>query len=782
MAAARRRTRERAVDDARVRRHLRVAGVVQGVGFRPFVHRLATGLALTGHVGNDSGGVFCEVEGALAAVEQFTERLVTDAPPLARIDSVETAPLPAGGGQGFAIVVSRPRPGSLTLVAPDLAPCAACLTEMADPADRRYRYPLLNCTNCGPRFTIITDLPYDRPNTTLAGWPMCAACQAEYDDPGDRRFHAQPTACAACGPALWLEAPAGTRRGPHDSDPVTGARGMIAAGKIVAVKGAGGYHLACRADLDHPVRTLRARKHRPAKPLAVMVADVSTARRIAEVDDAAAGLLTGPERPIVILPARAGSGISPAVAPGPTADGLGLVGVMLPSSPLHSLLIAPDDVWVMTSGNRSTEPICTDDSEARERLRGIVDGILGHDRPITVACDDSVVRVLGGHDGPSLLPIRRSRGYAPYPVAVDLPAGPPLLAVGGELKATFCLRRGGHAFLSQHLGDMANLATLQAFERAVAHMTRLFGSDPEILVCDAHPAYLSADWARRHADGRPVVTVQHHHAHIASLLAEHRHVGPVIGFSFDGTGYGLDGTIWGGEVLLADLAGFERVGHLRPSLLAGGDAAVERPWRQALARLTDADLPWTADLAPVQAMPAGDRAVAQTQLRRQVNTVATTSMGRLFDAVASLCGLRQTVSYEGQAAIELEAVVDPAEASAYAIPIDDEGVWDTRPLIRAVVEDVVRGVEPTAIAARFHHGIVAAMVAAAEALRTTQGVDVVGLSGGVFQNVALTTHASTTLSARGFTVLTHRVVPPNDGGLALGQVAVAATRLAADQL
>ncbi len=761
------------MSDARRVRH-RVTGVVQGVGFRPHVFRLAGGLGLAGHVGNDSDGVFIEVEGPSEALRAFAERLRSDAPPLARIHALHSEPVEPTGGRAFEIVDSRPIAGGLTLVSPDLAPCDACLAEMADPADRRHRYPFLNCTDCGPRFTITRGVPYDRPQTTMANFRMCRRCRAEYDDPTDRRFHAQPTACPACGPVAWLEAPAGRRL--DVDDPLRQAVRLVDDGAILAIKGVGGYHLACRADLDAPVRALRDRKQRPHKPLAVMVVDVATARTIAHVEEAEARLLQGPERPIVLLRARSGIGLSALVAPGNA-----LVGVMLPSSPLHALLLTPGAVWVMTSGNRSSEPICTDDDQARDALGGIADAFLCHNRPIHVPCDDSVVRVL--HlDGPAVLPVRRSRGYAPYPVPVSF-AGPPILAVGGELKATFCLTRGGHAFMSQHIGDMENLETLDAFERAVEHLTGLFATQPEVLASDTHPGYLSVGWARRLAGDRPLVTVQHHHAHLAALMAEHRIDGPIIGFSFDGTGYGDDGTIWGGEVMVADLLDFERVGHLRPALLAGGDLAVRRPYRQALARMVDAGVEWGAGLAPVRAATAEELRVLPVQLERRVQTTDTTSMGRLFDAVASLCGVRQHVTYEGQAAIELEAVAGlpslpgPNIADSYRIPIDEAGEWDTRPLIRAVAADVARGAPAHQVSARFHVSVAAAMTEAAERVRATHGLRDVGLSGGVFGNVVLTTHAHRALTARGFRVLTHRLVPSNDGGLALGQAAVAAATI-----
>jgi hydrogenase maturation protein HypF len=736
-----------------VRRSFRVTGVVQGVGFRPFVHVLATSLGLTGLVGNDAEGVFCEVEGATTVVEEFTRRLVDDAPPLARIEEVAHHDVPPTAATGFHIVASAAT-GGATLISADLAPCPECLAEMGDPADRRYRYPFINCTNCGPRFTITVDIPYDRPNTTMAGFPMCSACLAEYEDPTNRRFHAQPIACPACGPRIWTV--------PESPDPLRAVRDAVAAGAIVAVKGLGGFHLACRADDDSTLRRLRERKGRVDKPFALMAADLETARALAEIDDAEAALLTGPERPIVLCRRRPRSGLSDQVAPGN-----GWVGLMLTSTPLHHLLLEGGEAWVMTSGNRSQEPICVDNDEARHRLGGIADMFLLHDRPIHVPCDDSVVRVTEGR----LSPVRRSRGYAPYPIPIAFP-GPEVLAVGGELKATACLTRGRHAFMSQHIGDMENLETLEAFEAAVRHLETLFRVSPQVVACDLHPRYLSSEWARR--SERRVVEVQHHHAHVASLLAEHGTAGPIVGFSFDGTGYGTDGTAWGGEVLVADLSGFDRVGHLRPSALAGGDTAVRRPYRQALARLAEAGIGWSERLAPVRAAGAEERRVLSAQLERGLNTVATTSMGRLFDAVAALAGLRQVVTYEGQAAIELEALADLA-TGAYRIEVGDGGVWDTTALVAAVAADALSGEPVGVISGRFHRGVALAIGEAAGAAREAHGLEVVGLTGGVFQNVVLTRLAGDELRRRGFRVLLHRLVPPNDGGLALGQAAVAAT-------
>jgi hydrogenase maturation protein HypF len=561
----------------RVRSRVLVTGVVQGVGFRPFVYSLARELGLSGQVGNTAAGVVAEVEGPAAAVAAFADRIDTDAPPLAVVSSVTPQPLPPLGGTEFTILDSTAGAGR-TLVSPDVATCADCWAEFADPSDRRYRHPFISCTNCGPRFTIITGLPYDRPATTMAGFPLCPDCAREYADPADRRFHAQPIACPACGPRLRLSRPG--LETTYDEDALAGAHGLLVDGAILAVKGLGGFHLVCDARDQAVVTTLRKRKDRGDKPFAVMAADLETARRIAVVDAAEEELLTGPRRPIVLLRRKAGAAVAEAVAPS-NPD----LGVMLPYTPVHRLLFDRPGprVLVMTSGNLSGEPIVTTDDQAMIRLAGLADAWLGHDRPIHVPCDDSVVRIVDGRE----LPVRRSRGYAPFPIDLPMPVRP-ALAVGGDLKNTFCLGDGQYAWLSAHVGDMDDLATLQAFERAERQLEELTGVRPEVFVTDKHPAYRSRQWAQLNAAGRPVVGVQHHHAHIASVLAEHRHQGRVIGFAFDGTGYGDDGAVWGGEVLLADFDGFVRAAHLRYVPLPGGDAGVRNPCRMALSRLSEA--------------------------------------------------------------------------------------------------------------------------------------------------------------------------------------------------
>ena len=741
------------------RRRLRVSGIVQGVGFRPFVYGLATSARLGGFVGNDTDGVFIEVEGDAAALDRFASDIDALAPPAARVQRVESEDVPATGDTSFSIVASHHATTGTALVSPDLRTCDDCLAEMHDPGDRRNAYPFINCTNCGPRFTITERTPYDRPDTTMRPFPMCELCLAEYEDPADRRFHAQPNACPVCGPVVQSV--------PSSVDPIGDSRRRVAAGEIVAVKGLGGFHLACDATSDHAVALLRERKGRVGKPFAVMVADLATAASIAMIDEAESRLLASRERPIVLVAKRSDSGLSDAVAPGN-----GHIGVMLPYTPLHDLLLAPGDVWVMTSGNLAEEPIVTGNDEALDRLSGLADAYLLHNRDIYVPCDDSVVRILDGAE----YPVRRSRGYAPFPVPLPFDVAP-ILATGGELKATFCLAAGRDGFMSQHIGDMENLETLDAFSRSVDHFTELFRIEPEAIAADLHPGYLSTKWADRHP--LPVVKVQHHHAHIASVMAEHGINEQVIGFSFDGTGYGTDGAVWGGEILVADYEQFDRVGHLAPVPLAGGNAAVRQPARMALAHLQAAGIAWSDDLAPVRHYTESERRTIATQIEREIHTVPTTSMGRLFDAAAALAGARQTVSYEAQAAIEFEALVDHAEGSSYDFALTDTGdriVLDPGPVLTAIVDDLREAVATGVIAARFHTAVATMIVEAAERIRSRTSIATVGLSGGVFQNVTLTHAAAIALGEKGFSVLTHRLVPPNDGGLALGQAVIAATR------
>jgi hydrogenase maturation protein HypF len=763
--------------NGRIRTAVRVEGVVQGVGFRPFVYSLATSLGLGGLVGNDADGVFAEVEGDPAAVEEFLAALARDAPPLARIERVTTSVMRPDGTASFAIAPSQPGPQRRALVSADTATCDDCLAELADPGDRRYGYPFINCTNCGPRFTIVRDVPYDRPRTTMAPFTMCELCAAEYHDPADRRFHAQPTCCPACGPALSLAGPAGTAA---SGDPLAAAAALLRDGKVLAVKGLGGYHLAVDASGEAAAAALRARKHREDKPFAVMVADVAAARRLCEVDETAAGLLASSRRPIVLLPRLPGSGLAEAVAPGNRQ-----LGLMLPYTPLHHLLIAAvSGPMVLTSGNVSDEPIVYRDSEVAERLGGIADAVLMHDRAIEIRTDDSVVRALRGREAV----IRRSRGYVPEPLDLATGFARPVLACGAELKSTFCLGRDRHAFVSHHIGDLENAETLRSFTEGIAHFRRLFDITPEAVAHDLHPEYLSTKYAAQLADGEAagapelagveLVGVQHHHAHIASCLADNGASGPVIGVAFDGTGYGADGTIWGGEFLIADLAGFERAGHLATVPMPGGAAAIRQPWRMAAAYL---------DAAYAGGVPEGLDVARRNRefwpgvlqmARRGVNAPWTSSAGRLFDAAAAILGVRDTINYEGQAAIELEQLADPAERGAYRA-----GITGAEPLriaghdlIRAVVEDLAAGAAPAVVAARFHNGVAAMITDCCLLLRERSGLSTVALSGGVFQNLLLVRAVIARLERHGFGVMVHSRVPCNDGGISLGQAVVAAAR------
>jgi hydrogenase maturation protein HypF len=747
-----------------IRQRLRVTGVVQGVGFRPTVYQLATALGLKGCVGNDSAGVFVELEGPQPSIDEFVLRLLADPPALAHIDSIDRRDVEPAGDSEFVIVESRRNDNATTLVSPDLEVCPDCLAELNDPANRRHRYPFINCTNCGPRFTITRETPYDRPLTTMASFLMCDSCQAEYDDPANRRFHAQPNACADCGPRVWLEKDSLV---PVD-DVITATRERIAAGEVMAIKGIGGFHLACDARNGDAIAALRTRKHRTAKPFAVMAADLATAEQITDLVDEERKLLASPQRPIVLVAESAASDLDEGIAPGNSR-----IGVMLPYTPLHHLLLEPGDVWVMTSANYASEPIVKSNTEARAKLGDLADTLLLHDRSIHVHCDDSVVRVAAGAE----LPVRRSRGFAPFPVRLPVVV-PPTLAVGGELKATFCLADGKNAFMSQHIGDMENIETLDAFAAAVEHMTGLFRIEPEQVVADMHPRYLSSRWAEDNYGDR-LVRIQHHHAHIGSVMAENGHTGPVIGFSFDGTGYGTDGSIWGGEVLVGDLDGFSRMGHLGVAQLVGGDAAVERPYRMALSHLWAASVGWDERIPAVSHSSAEERRIIRQQLETGLNSVETTSMGRLFDAVASISGVCHEISYEGQAAIELEALGTPDAEGEYRFDliITDTGlILDPSSVIAAVAGDVLSGIPAPVISTRFHRALAAAVLAAASDMRQRYHIDTAALSGGVFQNVTLLEAAKRGLEESGFEVLIHHLVPPNDGGLALGQVALAGRR------
>ncbi|MFJ9467812.1 carbamoyltransferase HypF [Streptomyces caniferus] len=780
---------------AAARRRITVRGVVQGVGFRPFVHTLATELGLTGHVTNTGEGVVAEVEGALAALDLFGRRIGAEAPPLAVVESVEAEDVAVTGDAAFRILPSRGEGLSRTLVSPDAATCDACLAELTDPADRRHRHPFLTCTHCGPRFTIVTGVPYDRALTTMDRFPMCPRCAREYADPADRRFHAQPLSCHECGPRLRLLTadPADRTRPPRPEpgpDPVAGTRRLLARGAIVAVKGLGGYHLVCDASDDTAVTLLRRRKARGDKPFALMARHIADVAHLVHVRAEERALLGGPVRPVVLLRRRRDPAPAPdaPVLSGAVAPGSPDLGVMLPYTPLHHLLLGlPGDphgprLLVMTSGNVAGEPIVTDDEEAVRRLAHLADAWLTHDRPIRIPCDDSVVRI---SDGEPLF-IRRSRGYAPLPVRLPVPVRP-ALAAGGDLKNVLCLAEGHRAWLSAHIGDMDDLATQLAFEEAEAHLETVTGVRPQLLAADRHPGYRSGQWAQRHTDGRPLVRVQHHHAHIASAMAEHGVPDgrPVIGVAFDGTGYGDDHAVWGGEILLADYDGYRRFGQLAYVPLPGGDTTVRRPYRMALAHLRAAGIDWAEDLPAVAACPPEERRLLARQLERHLNCVPTSSMGRLFDAVSSLAGICHHAGYEAQAALALEAAAltageDHGPGYAFALRAAPTGttgadtVADPAPVLTAVVADLRAGTAPALIAARFHTAVADLVRRGCALARERAGLTTVALTGGVFANTLLAEAAARLLRQDGFTVLRHRRVPPNDGGLALGQIVVAA--------
>ena len=745
------------------RLRIEVAGIVQGVGFRPFVHSLAGRLGVAGWVANDGRGVVIEAEGETAAVAAFLAALRTGAPPLAVVDSVAAGPAAPTGDKGFGIRASGPAGDRLALISPDVATCPDCLAELTDPADRRYGYPFTNCTNCGPRYTIIDDVPYDRERTTMAAFAMCPACRSEYDDPANRRFHAQPNACPACGPAYRLLDAAGR---PLPGDPLAETRRLVAAGKVAAIKGLGGYHLACDARDAAAVAALRARKIREDKPFAVMAGSLAAVRARCLADGAEEELLAGAARPIVLLAKGPGYDLAPAVAPATP-----WVGAMLPYAPVHWLLLGPGDVWVMTSGNASDEPIAYEDGDALGRLAGIADCFLVHDRPIRCRADDSVARVFRGR--PYLL--RRGRGYAPAPVRLPQP-GPAVLACGGELKNAFCLTRGDLAFMSAHVGDLENLATFDAYAASVDHYRRLFAVTPAVAAHDLHPDYLATRYAV--ASGLPCVGVQHHHAHVAAVLAEHGERGPVIGVAFDGTGYGDDGHLWGGEFLLADLKGYTRLAHLAYLPLPGGAAAVREPWRLAAWLLHDLYGPAfvNRNIPFVRALPAGWELLLAAAARG-VNAPLASGAGRLFDAAAALLGVRGRINYEGQAAVELElaAAGRPGRVLPYDFIAGSPARLDFRPAFAAMVAALERGTPAADLAAAFHATLADAVAATVRRLAAATGVTRVALSGGVFQNVTLLGQVVSLLE-HDFTVLLHRRVPANDGGLALGQAAVAIER------
>ena len=769
---------------------VRITGIVQGVGFRPFVYNLAAHHHLKGWVKNTSAGVDIEVDGEQESLDSFLRQLRDEAPPLSRIDEFSAFFQPPSGFHSLEILRSEVVEGVFQPISPDVATCPDCLRELFDPGDRRYRYPFINCTNCGPRFTIIQDIPYDRPKTTMAAFLMCPDCEREYNDPVNRRFHAQPVACPVCGPEVTFERLT-VERLAGSNDAITETCRALANGEVVAIKGLGGFHLACDATNATAVTELRNRKLRVDKPFAVMMPDFETVEAHCSVSDAERDLLLSPARPIVLLRRKPESTIASQVAPNQN-----WIGVMLPYTPLHYLLFAEKKIFfsalVMTSGNLSEEPIAIANEEARERLATLADAFLLHNRDIHIRCDDSVVRVFDerpltldpdplsmAHSPRSIYPLRRSRGYSPFPVKLPFDV-PPVLAAGSELKNTFCITNKNYAFLSHHIGDMENYETLRSFEQGVEHFEKLFRVKPQGIAYDLHPDYLATRYALERAAREDIapIGVQHHHAHIAACMAEHKHDGtkPVIGVAFDGTGYGEDGAIWGGEILVADYKSYERKYHLAYFPLPGGDAAIKRPARTGLAMLWSLSLDWNEGLSLVARFPADERAVLQAQLEKKINTPLTSSMGRLFDAAAALAGGRQTVNYEGQAALEFEALADPTETGEYSFRLDQEQI-QAATVFEALIADVMAGVDPSKISARFHNGLASCVLAVCLSIRAETSINEVALSGGVWQNITLLRRTLSLLNREAFRVYLHREVPTNDGGLSLGQAVVAAARM-----
>ncbi len=744
---------------------VRVRGIVQGVGFRPFVYQLAERHGLSGWVRNTNVQVEIELDGSAAALEAFLRDLRESAPPLAQIDEVITEARAPSGFANFEIVESARGEGS-GLIPPDSATCDACLAETFEPSERRYRYPFTNCTHCGPRFTIIEELPYDRDRTTMRQFEMCDACRREYEDPLDRRFHAQPVACPACGPQAWLHGDDGGA-----AEPVERCAALLREGRIVAIKGLGGFQLACDGTDPQAVSLLRSRKRRYGKPFAIMVPDLGWVERLCDPDPAELEALQRRERPIVLMKKRPGADIAADVAPG-----LDTLGVMLPYTPLHHLLMrAFDGPVVMTSGNLSEEPIAIGNGEALERLGNIADAFLLHDRDIYARYDDSVMRKLGD----AVLPIRRARGFAPAPIDLPFEAPQDILAVGAQQKSTFCLVKGSKAFLSQHIGDLENLETLEHFQASLETFERLFRVKPQIIAHDMHPDYMSTRIAHDYPAIQALrVVVQHHHAHIVSVMAEHGIREPVIGVAYDGTGYGTDGAVWGGEIMVADWSRFERAAHLRYAPMLGGETAIRKPYRMAAGYI------WglcrsageTEFGAFIDTLPIGERIILRRQFEAKLNTPLTSSCGRLFDAAAAMLGVCREALYEGQPAVELEAIADPEVDELYPYDVLREGdgwVIDPAATLRALWCEHRAGRPVPVIAGIFHNTVASFTVAVCKLVRERRRLDRVALSGGCFQSALLTRLLVDQLAAEGFEVLTHRRVPPNDGGLSLGQAVVA---------
>jgi hydrogenase maturation protein HypF len=751
------------------RAEINITGIVQGIGFRPFIYNLARRHSIRGWVLNNEKGVWVDAESEDGNLQRFIKDIPKLAPPLARIESFDVRYVQPLGYTTFEIKKSEEAQDKFVLISPDVAICDQCLSELFSPQNFRYRYPFINCTLCGPRFTIIKDIPYDRYKTTMAPFMMCPVCQKEYEDPADRRFHAQPNACSVCGPSLRLE----DRNGKEVyGDPIETTLNLLENGSIVAIKGLGGFHLACDAKNQDAVSSLRSRKFREDKPFAVMCRNMEGVEQHCEANEEERKLLSSVQRPIVILNRKRNSTIAHAVAPYQNT-----LGVMLPYSPLHHLLLNGSlQALVMTSGNVSDEPIAYKNEEARDRLRDIADYFLFHNREIHIRCDDSVARIF--EKNPYIL--RRSRGYVPFPIKLSFPLEM-ILACGGELKNTFCLTRGSYAFVSHHIGDLENLETLSSFEEGIEHFKRLFYIEPKAVAYDLHPDYLSTQYALAMPD-IPKVGVQHHHAHVVSVMAENGIEGDVIGVALDGTGFGLDGTIWGAEFIKANLRDFDRLAHLRKVPMPGSSMAIKEPWRMAMVYLSEAFGEEASGLKIdlIKRVNLDEWGILKRAIEKKINTPWTSSMGRLFDAISSLLSIRDEVRYEGQAAIELEMIADPEVRGQYPFHVHQEEkpmVIDLRETVRGVVHDLVENVSPSTISGKFHRTIASLVIHACDLIRSQESLNRVVLSGGVFQNIFLLSLVTTGLKKSGFDVYVHHSVPANDGGISLGQAVIAHMRL-----
>ena len=774
------------IDTRLTRARIVVKGVVQGVGFRPFIYRLASEYGLSGWVLNSTEGVVIEAECPVFVLDKFTNDITNKAPPRAVIEDIDISILPPIGHESFIIHLSKNTEDKFVLISPDISICSDCLRELFDPADRRYLYPFINCTNCGPRFTIIKDIPYDRPKTTMSVFELCPLCEHEYHDPGDRRFHAQPNACSHCGPGIWLTN--GDMSGKSIADgqkAIITAQHMLGEGAVIAVKGVGGFHVVCDATSNSAVHLLRQRKNRVNKPFAIMVASSQEIEKYCYLSQEEKALLESAQRPIVLLRRKPNTPISDAVDPNNSH-----LSVMLPYTPLHYLLLeqmrktTSNAVLVMTSGNMSEEPIAITNQEALQRLRSMADAFLMHDRDIYLRCDDTVTRVF---DGKEAL-IRRSRGYAPFPVRLNFETKQ-ILACGPELKNTFCITRDNYAFLSQHIGDMENLETLNSFKSGIEHFKNIFRILPEVIACDLHPEYLATKYAmglyqaeaKRASNKLKFVAVQHHHAHIASCMAENGLHEPVIGVVFDGTGYGSDGQIWGGEFLVADFKEFKRRAHFKYVPLPGGDNAIRKPYRMALSYLDELPLTSIKGLTLFDRIDSVELNIVRKQIKNRINSPLTSSCGRFFDAVSSLLGVCDVNGYEGEAAIRLEMLADDGFQGSYSWPVSSNKfpiIIDHNPIVHDIISDVKSGVPVAIISAKFHNTVAAMIAKVCSIIREKDGLTQVALSGGVFQNLYLLKRTMSLLKDEKFDVYVHNQVPCNDGGIALGQAVIANAQVA----